>query len=171
MALDDTEETTLADTSEPTDELVGAIVDGIIGAAGGFVGTALMTVVLLVAQGVGAFDTASFADIARLINLQAVLDPGLLVAVGYLIFLAGGMTAWPLLYASVERYLPGKTMARRGVSFGTVLWTGFVLAFYTGQTGDALYLYAGLTLVAHWAYGFGLGLVFTYFSTRPDTLV
>ncbi|WP_254545211.1 DUF6789 family protein [Halomarina pelagica] len=171
MALDDGEKTTLTETGTPADELMGAIVDGVIGAAGGFVGTALMTVVLLVAQGLGAFDTASFADLARLINLQAVLDPGLLQAVGYLIFLAGGMTAWPLLFASVEQYLPGATMARRGVSFGTVLWTGFVLAFYGGQTGTALYLYAGLTLVAHWVYGFGLGLVFTYFSTRPDTLV
>ncbi|MFC6835256.1 DUF6789 family protein [Halomarina ordinaria] len=171
MSTDESDTKTVADPTDPADSLKGVIVDGVVGAAGGFVGTALMTVVLLIAQGLGAFETASFADLARLIALQDVLGEGPLQAAGYLIFLAGGMTTWPLLFASVEAYLPGGTMAQRGISFGTVLWTGFVIAFYAGQTGTALYLYVALTLVAHWVYGFGLGLVFTYFSTRPDTLV
>lgn len=150
-------------------EDIAAIVrDGIIGAAGGFVGTAMMTVVLLVARALDAFDFDSFADIAGLVGLDAVLGAELTVTAGYAIFLAGGMVPWPLLYASVERYLPGPSLPWRGVSFGFVLWTGFVLAFYGGQTGDALWIYAALTLVAHCVYGFGLGLVFEYFATREN---
>ena len=150
-------------------EDIAAIVrDGIIGAAGGFVGTAMMTVVFLVAQALDAFNFEAFADIAALVGLDAVLGPGWLVAAGYFIFLGGGMTTWPLLFASVERYLPGSRLPFRGVSFGFVLWTGFVIAFYTDQSGTTLYVYAVLTLVAHFVYGFGLGLVFEYFATRED---
>ncbi|MFD1515244.1 DUF6789 family protein [Halomarina rubra] len=155
-------------TPTAAEDIAAIVRDGIIGAAGGFVGTAMMTVILLIAQVLGAFDFDAFADIAGLVGLDAVLDPGLTVAAGYLIFLAGGMTTWPLLYASVERYLPGSSLPLRGVSFGFVLWTGFVIAFYGDQTGDALYIYIVATLLAHFAYGFGLGLVFEYFATRED---
>jgi len=51
------------------------------------------------------------------------------------------------------------------------MWTGFVLAFYTDQSGLTLVLYAVLTLIAHVVYGIGLGAVFNYFSTRPDSIV
>ena len=164
-----TDEESRGEISPTAMEDIAAIVrDGIIGAAGGFVGTAMMTVVLLVTQALDAFDFDVFADIATLVGLDAVFGQELLVAAGYFIFLAGGMVPWPLLYASVERYLPGPTLPWRGVSFGFVLWTGFVLAFYGGQTGDALYVYAALTLLAHFAYGFGLGLVFDYFATREN---
>lgn len=164
-----TDETDRGDITPSAAEDIAAIVrDGLIGAAGGFVGTAMMTVVLLIAQALGAFDFESFGELAALLSLDAVLSPGLTVAVGYFIFLAGGMTTWPLLYASVERYLPGSSLPLRGVSFGFVLWTGFVIAFYNGQTGTALYIYVVLTLVAHFAFGFGLGLVFEYFATRED---
>ncbi|MFC5972992.1 DUF6789 family protein [Halomarina salina] len=150
------------------EDITAIVRDGIIGAAGGFVGTAMMTVVFLVAQALGAFDFEAFADIAGLVGLDAVFGPDLTVAVGYLIFLAGGMVPWPLLFASVERYLPGPSLPWRGVSFGFVAWTGFVLAFYGGQSGNTLYVYAILTLLAHVVYGFGLGLVFEYFATRED---
>lgn len=155
-------------TPTAMEDIAAIVRDGIIGAAGGFVGTAMMTVVFLVAQALGAFDFEAFADIAELVGLDAVFDQDMMIAAGYFIFLAGGMVPWPLLYASVERYLPGPTLPWRGVSFGFVLWTGFVLAFYAGQVGDTLYVYATLTLLAHFAYGFGLGLVFEYFATREN---
>lgn len=142
--------------------------DGVVGAAGGFVGTALMTVVLLIGTALGGFDIASFASLAALINLDAFFSPAVTEAVGYFVFLGGGMTTWPLLFAAVEAYLPGGTRARRGIAYGTVLWTGFGLAFYEGYP---IALYAVITLVAHWAYGVGLGTVFDYFIERDDTLV
>lgn len=164
----DVEKTSITEIGTPSEELAAIVRDGIVGAIGGLVGTALMTVVLLVGNALGGFDWTSFAVLAELINLDAIAPA---VPIGYLIFLGGGMTTWPLLFASVEQYLPGKTIRLRGIPFGTVLWTGFVIAFYGGYTGTGLYVYLATTLVGHWVYGFGLGSVFDYLGNRPETLV
>ncbi len=164
----DVEKTSITELGTPSEELAAIVRDGMVGAIGGLVGTALMTVVLLVGNTLGGFDWVSFAVLAELINLDAIAPA---VPTGYLIFLGGGMTTWPLLFASVEQYLPGKTIRQRGIPFGTVLWTGFVIAFYGGYTGTGLYVYLVTTLVAHWVYGFGLGSVFDYLGNRPETLV
>ncbi|WP_440008488.1 DUF6789 family protein [Halomicrococcus sp. SG-WS-1] len=159
------------EVAEPDfDNLVGIVTDGIIGAVGGLVGTAAMTAILLVAAGLGAFQFASFADLANLTGLDALL-PGNPVAVGYIIFLLGGMVTWPLLFASIGSYLPGEEFAIKGLPYGFVLWTGFAPAFYEGFSGAALVVYLVLTFLGHLAYGFSLGSVFDYLSTRPTTLV
>lgn len=161
------------EVAEPDfDHLAGILADGFIGAVGGLVGTAVMTVVLIGASSVGAFQMTAFATLADLTGLEAVF-PANRLAVGYLLFLAGGMVTWPLLFASIGSYLPGETFALKGLPYGFVLWTGFVLAFAQGISGmgTTLVLYAVLTLVAHLAYGFSLGSVFDYLSDRPDTLV
>lgn len=150
------------------DSLAGIIGDGVVGAAGGLVGTAMMSVVFLVAESVGAFDRSAFAILTELVGLSELVPA---VLFGYLIFLGGGMFPWPLLYASLKAYLPGQSDPVSGAIFGGVMWTGFVLAFYTGQTGVDLVLYAVLTLLAHVVYGMGLGVVFNYFATRPDSIV
>jgi hypothetical protein len=160
-----------SESASAAGELASILLDGVVGAAGGFVGTATMTVVLLVAGALGAFDVSGFTALATLVGLEAFLSPDQLSAAGYVVFLGGGMTTWPLLFAALARYLPGGSFALRGVAFGTVLWTGFVLAFYGGQSGTALALYALLTLVAHWGYGAALGAVFSYFADRPEALV
>jgi hypothetical protein len=95
----------------------------------------------------------------------------MLLAAGYVIFLGGGMTTWPLLFASVGRYLPGDTYATAGITYGFVLWTGFVLAFFANYSGLSLALYVVISLVAHLVYGFAMGSVFDYLGDRPDTLV
>jgi hypothetical protein len=115
--------------------------------------------VLLVAEQLGAFSRASFAGLTRLVGLEGVVPE---VTAGFLLFLAGGMVPWPLLFASLKEYLPGESWPVAGVFFGTALWTGFVGALYPGVTGVALALYLVLTLVAHWVYGASLGLVFSY---------
>lgn len=172
----------MADNSQPSveapeepaepdfDHFTGIITDGIIGAVGGAVGTAALTVGLLVAQSIGAFEIAAFDTLTELTGL-AFLLPGHPTAIGYLLFLAGGMFTWPLLFASIGSYLPGDNFAIRGIPYGFVLWTGFVMAFHTGQTGISLVLYAVLTLLAHVFYGFTLGSVYDYLGNRPTTLV
>ncbi len=154
--------------SNEFDNLRGIVADGVVGAAGGLVGTAMMTVVFLIAQSVGAFELTDFAILMELLGLSGVVPP---VLFGFLLFLAGGMVPWPLLFASLMAYLPGESSPVSGAFFGAAMWTGFVLAFYTGQTGLSLVLYAVLTLVAHVVYGIGLGAVFDYFETRPDSIV
>ena len=151
--------------------LAGIVTDGIIGAVGGFAGTALMTVVFLVASTLGGFDLASFATTAELVGAEAVFGADLLVPIGYVIFLGGGMTTWPLLFASLGEYLPGETYAKRGLVYGFVLWSGFALAFYGGYTGLGLVVYVLTTLLGHLGYGFALGSVFDYLGGRSETLV
>lgn len=152
------------------DHLAGIVTDGLIGAVGGLVGTAALTVGLFVASTVGAFEFEAFSEIAQIVALDVVF-PANAPAVGFLMFLAGGMVTWPLLFAATGAYLPGRTYALKGLPYGAVLWTGFAMAFYTSQSGIALVLYLVLTFVAHLAYGFTLGAVFDYLGNRPETLV
>jgi hypothetical protein len=147
-------DTTLANESAEPDigTLAGIVTDGLVGALGGF-------------------EMGSLGTTAELIGLDAALGPEALLAAGYVIFLGGGMTTWPLLFASIGRYLPGDSYATAGLTFGFVLWTGFVLAFNVGYSGTSLVLYVLVSLVAHLLYGFAMGSVFDYLGDRPDTLV
>lgn len=153
---------------EEFDSLVGIVGDGVVGAAGGLVGVALMTMVLLIAESVGAFSREGFALLTEMVGLEGYVPP---VLGGYVLFVLAGMFPWPLLYASLKEYLPGRSDPVKGAFFGAAIWTGFVMAFHTGQTGTALGLYVVLTLLAHVVYGVGLGLVFNYLATRPDSIV
>jgi len=150
------------------DRLLGIVADGVVGAAGGLVGTTLMTVVLLIGESYGVFSRESFATVASMVGVDGVFPA---VTAGYVLFVGAGMVPWPLLFASLKGYLPGGRDPVAGVFFGTALWTGFVFAFYDGYAGAALAGYLGVTLVAHWVYGLGLGAVFEYLATRPATLV
>jgi len=171
MANDQEFDAALEEASDQPTSMQAIVADGVVGAIGGFTGTAIMTVVLLVASTVGGFDMNSFATLAELVGADAILGEEMTVAVGYFIFLGGGMTTWPLLFASIGRYLPGEKFATAGIAYGFVLWTGFVLAFNVGYSGLALALYVVITLVAHLVYGFALGSVFDYLSKRTETLV
>lgn len=170
MASGDTEISGYDFENRNPDSLVGIVVDGIIGAVGGATGTAAMTVVLLVASTLGGFELESFGVLAELTGLT-VLAPGNATAIGYIIFLLGGMITWPLLFASIGRYLPGDSYATAGTVFGVILWTGFVLAFYVDYTGTALAIYVVSTLFAHAVYGFGLGSVLDYLGGREEPIV
>ena len=150
------------------DSLVGIIGDGVVGAAGGLVGTALATVILFIADSFGAFQMTSLAGLTEMVGLSQYVPS---VLFGFALFLLGGMIPWPLLFASLKEYLPGRSDPVKGAWFGGAIWTGFVLAFYSGQSGILLVGYVVLTLLAHVAYGVGLGLVFNYLATRPDSIV
>ena len=150
------------------DRLFGIVADGVVGAAGGLVGTALMMGVLFVAAQVGAFDMNSFVHLAETLGLGGV---GYANLIGIVIFFGNGMVPFPLLFASLMEYLPGRRLQVSGMFFGAVLWTGFVFAFYDGYTGVTLVLYLVLTFVGHLLYGFGLGQVFEYLAKRPDSFV
>jgi len=150
------------------DTLIGILGDGIVGAVGGLAGTASLTVGLLIAESIGAFDRESFALLTRMIGLEEFVPT---VLFGYLLFLLGGMIPWPLLFASLKEYLPGESDPVKGAFFGGAMWTGVVMAFYTGQSGLLLVVYVILTFLAHVFYGLSLGAVFNYFMTRPDSIV
>ena len=129
-------------------------------AVGGFVGTVLMAGGLGTAILVGVFDPASLVELAELVGLP----PNPLLGVG--LFLVGGTVTWPLLFLAFSEFLPGRLLFETGLTFATLISTGFAVAFYTGQAGLALVGYVGFVLVAHWAYGLGLTVTFQYLRAR-----
>jgi cytochrome c oxidase subunit 1 len=127
----------------------GAVTAG----AAGLAGTAAMAPFLLLASLVGALDPAAFAGLAEIVGLGPSLPLGLVIFVG------GGATTFPLLFLTLGPYLPGRTVALRGLVFATVVWTGFVPGYYGGQSGVLLAVFLLVSLAAHWAYGTVLGLL------------
>ncbi len=142
-------------------ESLGTTIPRIAAAAaiGGLVGTVLMSGVLFTATILNVFSLSSFVNLSGFVGQQSV-------AVGYLLFLIGGMTTWALLFAVLAEYLPGEPRIITGLAFATVIATGFGLAFYTGQTGLHLLAYAVFVLIAHWFYGVGLAATFEYLTER-----
>ena len=169
MASDDSA-TAFGTAEREGDSMASIVFDGVIGAVSGAVGMAAMTMVLLVAQTLGGFEMESLAMLGEMTGIQSVA-PQYATLIGYLLFLAGGMVTWPLLFASIGHYLPGDTNPRQGLFLGFVLWTGFVLAFYVGYTGFELAVYVVFTLLGHLAYGFCLGAVLDYFGNREEPIV
>ncbi|WP_123536731.1 DUF6789 family protein [Halosimplex salinum] len=129
-------------------------------AAGGVVGLVLMAPVLVVAVVIGLLDPAAFAELSELVGLDASL------AVGVGLFVVGGVLTWPLLYGAMSGFLPGRYEFVTGIWFASIAAPGFAVAFYTGQSDLALVGYLVFTVVAHWAYGFGLGFTFGSLTAR-----
>ncbi|WP_436343681.1 DUF6789 family protein [Natronorubrum sp. FCH18a] len=130
------------------------------GAVGGLVGTLLMSGVLAVAVALGAFDLEAFAGLATLVGLPAS------VPLGYVVFLAGGMITWPLLFLAFGEYLPGELSFVTGLWFSTIISTGFAIAFHTDQAGLELVAYLMFVLLSHWIYGLGLAGIVEYLGGR-----
>lgn len=152
--------------SKAVDDLRRIVVGGIVGAIAGGLGTLAYSGMLYVAILLDAFDPVQFGEMA---SLAGIGDPFLGTGdplVGYLIFVGGGMTTWPFLFAALHQYLPGWRMAVSGVTFAAIGWSGFAIAFYSGETGIALALFVVLTLLGQCLYGLVIGLVFEYVEPR-----
>lgn len=121
---------------------------------GGAVGTTVLSALLILLEVQTRSVIRIFAVIARFVGM-----PGELF-LGFLIYAAAGVVAWPLLFIALERYIPrGPDPAARGVVFATALWLLFVVTGRGDLDGPVLIIYAAYTLFAHWAYGFTLGAV------------
>ncbi|WP_101294942.1 DUF6789 family protein [Halegenticoccus soli] len=147
--------------TETEDSGIGA--REIVAAMGaGLAGTIAMTPVLAVAWALGVLSTDAFAGFASIFGL------GPNFPIGALVFVLGGMTALPLLFISLAAFLPGGSLAWRGVSYATIVWVGFVFGFYRGDLTDLyagqidpeLAVFAAVTLLAHWVYGYVLGGIY-----------
>jgi len=122
---------------------------------GGFVGTAAMSVVLTILElevryGLGVFDA-----IARFVRVPG--DPVL----GFAIYVLVGTFGWPLLFCSLERYVPLELdPAVAGALLGIVLWLAFAIIGRGDLGGVVLVVYLAATLAAHLVYGFSMGAVY-----------
>lgn len=126
--------------------------------AGGVAGTAVLSVLLILLDVQTRNQIHIFEAIARFVGL-----PNNLV-LGVVLFVAAGLFAWPLLFIALEPYIPrGPDPAARGIVFAVVLWIAFVITGRGPIGWPLIIVYAGLTLVAHLAYGFTLGAVYARF--------
>lgn len=134
--------------------------------AGGVAGMAVMSLLLLLLEVETRSRVHLFDAVARFVGL-----PGR-TAVGFALFLLAGCVAWPLLFVALEAYIPGgPDPAARGVLFAGVLWIAFVVVGRgpIGYADPEFLIYAAVTLIAHFAYGFVLGAV--YNRLREDSVV
>lgn len=130
---------------------------------GGFVGTTVLSALLILLEVQTRSAIGIFAVIARFVGMP---DEAFL---GFLIYAFAGVVAWPLLFIALERYIPrGPDPAARGVVFATILWVFFVTTGRGNLGGPILVIYAAYTLFAHWMYGFVLGAVYARLSGHGD---
>ncbi|WP_218836348.1 DUF6789 family protein [Halorarum salinum] len=130
---------------------------------GGAAGVAVLSVALLLIEVETRSRIGLFDVVARFVGV-----PGN-QALGFLLFVAAGTFAWPLLFVALEAYLPlGPDPAIRGVGFAIPLWVAFVVLGRGDLSGAILVVYGVLTLFAHVAYGFTLGAVYGRLSGETD---
>ncbi len=137
-------------------DIVSALVSGVVG-------TAVIVVLLYLGDALTGFTLDPFGPLSRFVGESS----GPLV--GFLLFAAIGVFAWPFLFLTLVEYLPGDADVVRGLLFGVVLWIGFVVAFAPALGVASLLLYLVVTLVAHLAYGLVLGGVYQRFAERDVT--
>lgn len=126
---------------------------------GGAVGTAVMSVVLAMIEVEARYAIGIFDAIARFARVPG--EP----ALGFVIYALVGTVAWPLLFLSLEEYVPlDLDPAVAGMLMGTVLWFAFAIIGRGDMGGPLLLVYLTFTLLAHLAYGFVLGAVYARFA-------
>lgn len=122
---------------------------------GGVVGTAAMSVVLAIVEVETRHALGVFDAIARFVRAPG--DPML----GFAIYALVGTFVWPLLFLSLERYVPlALDPAVAGMLMGAVLWLGFAIIGRGDITGMVLVIYVSFTLAGHLVYGFSMGAVY-----------
>lgn len=130
---------------------------------GGAVGTAVMSVVLAMVEVEARYALGIFDAIARFARVPG--EPTL----GFLVYVLVGVLVWPLLFLSLEQYVPlDLDPAVAGMLMGAVLWLAFAVIGRGDMSGPQLLVYLTFTLLAHLAYGFTLGAVYARFSGHPD---
>lgn len=129
---------------------------------GGVVGTTLMSLIFTFLEVQTRYVIGIFAVISRFVRM-----PGDLY-VGFLVFAFAGSFVWPMLFLSLERYVPGeRDEAVRGMALGFVLWIPFSILGRGDLVGPVLAIYVSFTLLAHLVYGFALGTVYATLGDEP----
>lgn len=137
------------------------------GVVGGLAGVLLMTPLLvLVPRAIGVFrpePIVGFASFGAVVGLQPSFELGLAL------FIANGAISLPLMFLTAGMFLPPhEPQYLRGVTFATVVWTGFLLAFWPGGGLPGLATFVVVSLLGHWVYGATLGLVVTRLAALPE---
>lgn len=103
------------------------------------------------------FRTESIVEFAQF-GLYLGLEPSL--TTGIVLFILGGTTVLPLLFLIAGAFLPPEEPRYlRGATFATIIWIGFLIAFWPGGGVLTVVLFFVISLVSHWIYGTTLGYV------------
>lgn len=137
------------------------------GMGSGLVGMVLMLPVLVGVPAVfGLFRTEPIAQFAPFLA-QVGFERSL--ALGVSLFVVGGTTVLPLMFVVVADFLPPERPAyAKGVTFATIFWTGFLLAFWPGGSALTVLVFLVVSLAAHWIYGAALGGVLARTTGIPQ---
>lgn len=158
---EETESTSPSLTEEPiVEELEIPITLRVIAVAmgGGLVGMVLMLPLLAgIPIALDLFETESILEFANFAVFLG-LEPSLIV--GIVLFVVGGITILPLLFLVAGAFLPPEEPRYvRGATFATIIWIGFVMAFWPGGGVLTGVLFLVISLISHWIYGAALGYV------------
>ncbi|MFB6096775.1 MAG: DUF6789 family protein [Haloferacaceae archaeon] len=127
---------------------------------GGFVGMVLMLPLLVGVPVV--FNLFRTEPIAQFAPFLAQIGVERSLWLGVALFVVGGTTVLPLMFVVVAAFLPPEEPRYlRGVTYATLFWTGFLLAFWPGGNGLTIAVFLVVSLLSHWIYGAVLGLVLT----------
>lgn len=153
-----------AESAAATGQKTGAIgVREIVTAAGaGFVGTVAMSPILAGAWLLGIISPGAFESLSAIVGLGSSLP------VGVFIFVGGGMTTLPLLFVALAMFMPGRTTTQKGMVFACIVWSGWSIAFFTGQSGLMLVAFLVVGLLSHVVYGGVLGALYGRFASFPE---
>lgn len=137
---------------------------------GGLLGMVVMLPILVGIPALfGIFRTepiAQFAPFLAHVGFERSLT------LGVTLFVIGGTTILPLMFTVVGAFLPPEDPRYlRGVSFATIFWTGFILAFWPGGSALTIGLFLVVSLLAHWVYGAVLGGVLSRTTGIPQHAV
>ena len=151
-----------ADLEAELDITPRVVLAAFLGGGAGLV--AMVPVLFALPALLGLFRAGPLVEVAELGRVLGV-EPSL--ALGAVVFAVGGVVALPLLFVVAAAFLPPREPRyARGITFATIMWTGFVIAFWPGQYAGVIFL--GVSLAAHWAYGYVLGRVTDQFAHTPQ---
>jgi hypothetical protein len=139
----------------------------IVAMGGGLVGMVLMLPLLAgVPIALDLFEPESIVEFANFAIFLG-LEPSLMVGVA--LFVIGGTTVLPLLFLVAGAFLPPEEPRYlRGATFATIIWIGFVLAFWPPGGLVTVGLFIVISLVSHWIYGTTLGYLLDVTTGIPQ---
>lgn len=119
---------------------------------GGLAGMVLMVPLLVgVPAAFDLFRTDPVVGFSTILSYVG-LEPSLVGGVA--LFVVGGTMFLPLLFLVVGAFLPPlNPRPVRGVTYATIFWVGFVMAFWPGGSALTIGVFLLVSLLAHWVYG------------------
>ena len=128
----------------------------------GVIATTVMIFALLIIDVETRSKLSLFEALARFFGVSGH------VGLGVILFLVFGILVWPVVFVYVNGYLPPENdPAVKGMLFATVLWIAFILIGSAQMDVILVLFYLVVTLLAHLAYGFTLGLLYGWTEPTP----